>query len=328
MVKKDKEEKNEEAEVKNKEIKELTDLPGIGNVTAQKLTEAGFDTLLAIAVSTPKEIVDASGLTEVMARKIIKASRDNLNMGFITGNEVKERRSKQKFISFGSKAFDKMLGGGLHIGSITELYGQWASGKTQIAHLLCVTVQKDDPTAISIYIDSESCFRNERIEHFAKGLKLDPDKILNNIKVARVFNTDHQMFMVEKIEELIKNGENVKLIIVDSLTSLFRSEFSGRGQLADRQQKLNKHMHALSKMAEIYELAVCVTNQVMAKPDSFFGDPTEPIGGHIVGHNSQYRIYLRRGKKGSRVAKLVDSPELPDSECCFNITESGLEDLE
>ena len=136
------------------------------------------------------------------------------------------------------------------------------------------------------------------------------------------------MLLAEKIEDLIKKqGLNVKLVVIDSLTAHFRAEFIGRGTLADRQQRLNKHMHVLSKLADTCNLCVYVTNQVMARPDVFFGDPTEAIGGHIVAHNSQTRLYLRKGKKGSRVDKLVDSPHLPDGECSFMVTETGLKDL-
>ncbi|MBI2664044.1 hypothetical protein HYX10_01740 [Candidatus Woesearchaeota archaeon] len=140
-------------------------------------------------------------------------------------------------------------------------------------------------------------------------------------------NSDHQMILAEKVEDLIKQGLNVKLVVVDSLTAHFRAEFIGRGTLADRQQKINKHLHTLMKLAEMYNLAVYVTNQVMSKPDVFFGDPTQAIGGHIVAHASTYRMYLRRGKKGSRVAKLVDSPNLPEAEAAFYIDESGIKDI-
>jgi DNA repair protein RadA len=120
---------------------------------------------------------------------------------------------------------------------------------------------------------------------------------------------------------------NVKLVIVDSLTAHFRAEFIGRGTLAERQQKINKHLHLLMKLADTYNLCVYVTNQVMAKPDMFFGDPTQAIGGHIVAHASTFRIYLRKGKKGSRVAKLVDSPNLAEGEANFVVEESGIKDF-
>jgi len=145
--------------------------------------------------------------------------------------------------------------------------------------------------------------------------------------VAKAYNSDHQMLLAEMIEDLIKKGNNVKLVVVDSLTALFRAEYVGRGTLAVRQQKLNRHMRTLAKTADLHNVCILVTNQVMAKPDQFFGDPTEAIGGHIVGHNSTFRIYLRKGKKGTRVAKLIDSPNLPDNEASFMITMEGVRDV-
>ena len=178
-----------------------------------------------------------------------------------------------------------------------------------------------------VFLDTESTFRVHRIKQLAEAAGLNFEEALKRIKVARCLNSDHQMLLAEKVEELIKEGFPVRLVIVDSLMSLFRSEFTGRGELATRQQKLNKHIHKLQKLADTYNIAVYVTNQVMAKPDTFFGDPTEPIGGHIVGHGMNPRVYLRKGKKGARVAKLVDSSYLPSSEVIFNITEEGIRDI-
>ncbi len=234
-------------------------------------------------------------------------------------------------ITVGSKELDTLLGGGFETGAITECFGQYGSGKSQIAHALAVRAQlPPDKGGIGgqvVFIDTESTFRPERITQISEGLKLNPEEVLKNIKVARAFNSDHQTLLAEKVEDLIKNGNNIRLIIVDSLMAHFRSEFVGRGTLADRQQKINKHMHALMKIADRYNVAVYVTNQVMAKPDTFFGDPTEAVGGNIVAHNSTYRIYLRRGKKGSRVAKMVDSPCLPEGEAIFTLTEKGIKDV-
>lgn len=304
----------------------LEDLPGVGAATAEKLAAAGFDTPLAIAVATPGELVEVAGITEAVARKMIQNARDNFDMGFQSGEDIMKKREKVIRISSGSKNFDTMLAGGFETGSIVECFGQYGSSKTQIAHALAVNCQLADPTAVAVYIDTENTFRPERIKQFALGKKLDPSKVLKNIKVARAFNSDHQMLLAEKVDELIKQGLNVRVVIVDSLTAHFRAEFVGRGTLAERQQKLNKHMHILAKMADMYNLCVYVTNQVMARPDTFFGDPTEAIGGNIVGHNSTFRIYLRRGKKGTRVGKLIDAPNLPDSECVFQVTEHGIED--
>jgi DNA repair protein RadA len=317
-----------EIEVKPKKAASITDLAGVGAATAEKLAAAGFDTLMGIAVATPGEIVESAGVSEAVARKMIQGARASLDMGFISGDELLKKREKVKKITTGSKVFDDLMSGGFETGAITECFGEFGSGKTQIGHLLAVRCQLNDPDAVAVYIDTENTFRPERIKQFAESVGLDTEKVLKNIKVARAYNSDHQMLLVEKIEDLI-NKENlkVKIVIVDSLTAHFRAEFVGRGTLAERQQKLNKHMHMLMKIADTHNLCVYVTNQVMSKPDQFFGDPTQAIGGHIVAHASTFRIYLRKGKKGSRVAKLIDSPNLPEGEANFMVETSGLKDM-
>jgi len=322
--------KKQKKETKSEETKEITvsDLPGVGAATAEKLKLSGYADLMAIAVATPGELIESTGVGEAVAKRIIAAARASLDMGFESGDDFLKKREKIKRISLGNKDFDKLLGGGIETNSITEIFSEFGGGKTQIAHILAVNCQKDMDDAVVVYIDTESTFRPERIIHIAKAVGLDPQKVLKNIKVARAYNSDHQMLLAEKVEDLIKKqGLNVKLVIVDSLTAHFRAEFVGRGTLADRQQKLNKHMHVLSRLGDTNDLAIYVTNQVMAKPDMFFGDPTTAIGGHIVAHNSQTRVYLRKGKKGSRVAKLVDSPNLPDGECSFYLAEEGLKEI-
>lgn len=320
-----------EKEDKKKKISSVHDLPGVGPSSVEKLAAAGFADLMSVAVATPGEIVGATELSEATAKKIIAIARANLEMEFTSGEEIMKKREKMIKISTGSKELDKLMGGGFETGAITEAYGQYGSGKSQIAHALSVRVQlpveKGGADGIAVYIDTEGTFRPERIRQIAEGLKLDTQEALKKVMVARAFNSDHQLLLAEKIDDLVKKGVNVKLIIVDSLTAHFRAEFIGRGTLADRQQRINKHMHTLMKLADKHNFAVYVTNQVMAKPDQFFGDPTEAIGGHIVAHNSTYRLYLRRGKKGTRVAKMVDSPNMPEAEAIFEVTEQGLKDV-
>lgn len=310
-----------------KKIKGVQDLPGVGAATAEKLVNSGFSTLMSIAVASVGEMVEAAGVGEAVARRIINAARNSMDMGFESGEEILKKRQLILKITTGSKAFDQLLGGGVETGAITEAFGEYGSGKTQLAHILAVNVIKQRPDATVVFIDTENTFRPERIIELAKGVKLDPQKVLKQIKIARAFNSDHQMLLVEKAEGLIKDGEKVKLVIVDSLTGHFRAEYIGRGTLAVRQQKLNKHMRSLLKLAANHNVSVYVTNQVMARPDTFFGDPTQAIGGHIVAHASTFRLYLRKGKKGSRVAKLVDSPNLPEGECNFYVETSGLKDI-
>ncbi len=306
----------------------IQDLPGVGAATAEKLEQAGYRDLMSVAVATLGELIEVAGVTEAVARRMINAARDSMKMGFETGMDVLKRRESISRISTGSANFDAMMAGGFETSAITECFGEFGSGKTQIGHMLAVSTLKEDPDAHAVYLDTENTFRPERIRQFAQGAGLDPEDALNRIMVARAYNSDHQMLLAEKIESLItEQGKKVRLVVVDSLTSHFRAEFIGRGTLAERQQKLNRHMHTLSKIANTNNICVYVTNQVMAKPDQFFGDPTTAIGGHVVGHASTFRIYLRKGKKGTRVAKLIDAPNLQDGECCFEVTERGLRDV-
>ncbi|PIN69993.1 DNA repair and recombination protein RadA [Candidatus Woesearchaeota archaeon CG11_big_fil_rev_8_21_14_0_20_43_8] len=306
----------------------VLDLPGVGAATAEKLAESGYDTLMAIAVSTPGELVESAGITETVARKMINAARNELKMGFESGEQVLKRRERVIKVSTGSENFNKLLGGGFETGAIIECFGEYGSGKTQIGHILSVSAIKANPDASVIYIDTENTFRPERIIELANGAKVDPQKVLKQLKVARAYNSDHQLLLADKVEELIKENKlNVTVLIIDSLTAHFRAEFVGRGTLAERQQKINKHMHTLLRLADTHNLCVYVTNQVMHDPAQFFGDPTKAVGGNIVAHASTFRIYLRKGKKGSRVAKLVDSPNLPDGECNFFVETEGLRDV-
>lgn len=323
---------NEEMIQEQKEF-DITELPGVGTSTAIKLVEAGYGNLLAIAVASPKELSEASGMTEAGSRKVINAARKAAHLDFESGDQLLARRATVIKLTTGSKAFDAMMDGGFESRSITECYGAFGSGKTALAHQLAINVQlpreKGGAEGVVVWIDSEGTFRPERIKQIAEAAGLDPTEALKNIKVARAYNSDHQMLLVDKVEELILQEKlSVKLVIVDGLMSHFRSEFYGRGQLADRQQKLNRHMHDLIKLADLHNLIVYVTNQVSSDPAAFFGDPTKPIGGNIVGHASAFRIYLRKGKKGSRVAKLVDAPNLPDQESAFMIAEAGITDIE
>jgi len=313
-----------------KEMK-ITDLPGVGPAAVEKLEAAGIFDLMGIAVLGPKELGDMAGLSESVARKAIQAARKMMDLGFQSGIEFAEKREEVNYITTGSKEFDNLLGGkGVETKAITEAFGAYGSGKSQLGFSLVVNcqmpIEMGGSEGKAVLIDTEGTFRPERVRQIAEAKGMNPENVLKNILVARAFNSDHQMLLVDKIGELIKNGENIKLLVIDSLTAHFRAEFSGRGQLADRQQKLNKYLHNLMKIAEQFNLAVYVTNQVMANPAMMFGDPTTPVGGNILGHASTFRLYIRRGKKGSRVAKLIDSPNLPDNECIFWVSARGVGD--
>ena len=309
---------------------EIEELPGVGEKVAEKLKEAGFSSIESIAAASISELKDI-GLGESSVIKIINAARENLKMGFETGLDALRKRERVGKITTGSKELDKLIGGGVETQAITELYGKYGSGKTQIGHQLAVNVQlpeeKGGLNRSAIYIDTENTFRPERIQQMAKALKLDPQEVLKNIHVARAYNSDHQMLLAEKAAELA-DEYNIGLVVVESLTAHFRVEYVGRGTLAGRQQKINRHMHLLQRrLGDLHNAAILVTNQVMSRPDVLFADPTAPIGGHVVGHTATFRIYLRKGKGDKRIARLIDSPSMPEGECVFEVTTDGVKDV-
>ena len=310
-------------------IEKIEDLPGIGPGSADKLMGAGYKDLMSIAAASSAELKEATGLGEATAKKAIEAAQEALEMDFETATRVLERRSKVGKLTTGSKELNKLIGGGIESQAITEFYGKFGTGKTQITHQLSVNVQlpkkEGGLEGKALYIDTENTFRPERIIQMAKGFGLDEKEVLENIKVGKAYNSDHQMLLAEKAEKILSD-ENIKLVIVDSLMTHFRAEYVGRGTLAERQQKLNRHLAALQRIAELHNIPIVITNQVMAQPGILFGDPTAPIGGHILGHRSTFRLYLRKGKEEKRVAKLVDSPHLPDAECIFAVIEEGIRD--
>lgn len=320
----------EEEITPRKKYEFLEDLPGIGPATAQKLRELGFHTVESIAMATAREL-ESAGIGEKKALTVIRAARSLISVSFVRADELLRMRQNVLRLTTGSKALDELLDGGLETQTITEFYGEYGSGKSQLCHQLCVDVQlppeRGGLGGAALYLDTENTFRTERIVQMARHLELDPEEVAKNIIFAEAYTSDHQMFLLDNADEVIKEN-NVKLIIVDSLTSHFRSEYLGREMLARRQQRLNKHMHKLIRLAMAFNTVAVVTNQVMAKPDVFFGDAVYPIGGHIVAHTSHTRIYLRKAARGPvRIARLVSSPYLPEGESIFKIAEDGILDV-
>ena len=308
----------------------IEDLPGVGPATAEKLREAGFEELLAIAVMSPMELAEQAELGEAVSSKIIQAAKKLANIGgFISGNALLDRRKTVQKLTSGTSSMDELLGGGFETQSICEVFGEFGSGKTQIGHQLAVnTILPTSQGGLNgevFYIDTEDTFRPERIAQMAEAVGMDPQDALDRIHVARAYNSAHQMLLVDEIKRMAKSID-VKLVIVDSLTSHFRAEYVGRGMLASRQQKLNKHLKELKQLSDVQNALVLVTNQVMSNPAALWGDPTKAIGGHIVGHASTFRLYLRKSKGGRRIARLIDSPNLPEGEAVFTVTAEGLKD--
>jgi len=308
----------------------LEDL-GISSTILAKLREAGYKTLESIAVANISELASVAGIPLPTAHRIVSKARELLGLTLKTALDLKKERGTLPKIVTGSKRLDELLGGGVETGTVTEFFGEYGTGKTQLCMQLSVNVQlpkdKGGLNAKVIYIDAEGTFRWERIEAMAKAVGLDPDKAMANIYWIRAISSDHQMAVVEEIMDLIPK-ENVGLVVVDSVTGHFRAEYPGRENLAVRQQKLNRHLHQLARIADIYGIAVVVTNQVMARPDVFYGDPTQAVGGHVLAHAPGVRVQLRKSRGNRRIARVVDAPHLPEGEAIFAITEEGIKDVE
>ena len=314
----------------------LDSLEGVGPVTTRKLSDAGVHNVMDLIVRGPVEIADITGMEKDTAEKIVNKARQHLVEGgliakdFVSASEIYKYRQSIGKITTGTNCLDTLFDGGVETQALTEVYGEFGCGKTQFAHTLSVMVQKSKEEGgldgSVLYIDTENTFRPERIVSIAQAHDMDPEKVLDRIIVARAYNSAHQVLILEESGPVIEEN-NVKLIVADSAVGLFRAEYLGRGTLSVRQQKLNHFVHLLSRIAETYNCAALATNQVMASPDVFFGDPTRPIGGNVVAHTSTYRIYFKKsGKK--RIARMVDSPHHPEEEVIFALGEAGVIDLE
>jgi DNA repair protein RadA len=310
---------------------DLTTLDGVGPAMTSKLQSAGLTTVEAIAVTPPREIAKKTGIGFNTVLNIVAAARKSACVDFITAEELWKKRQNMLKCSTGSKNLDELLGGGIETQAMTEFIGEYGVGKTQICLMLCVMAQlpleKGGLDGNVVYIDTEGTFMPERIFEIANALELDPHKTLENIFLARAYNSSHQCLLTDHLFKFCPEND-VKLIIVDSMIGHFRGEYVGRENLSERQQTLNSQLHKLLRLTEAFNLPVIVTNQVQANPAQFFGDPNKPAGGHVMAHACTHRVYLRKGSKGTRLAKVIDSPYLPENSTRFKITEKGIEDVQ
>jgi len=306
-------------------------LEGVASTTIAKLRRAGYITLEVVAATPARELADRTGMGEDTAEKVNRLARMRVDPGFIPALEVLERRMSMIRCTTGSSSLDGILGGGVETGAITELIGEYGTGKTQICFTLSVTAQLPEEGGglggRVCVIDTEGTFHPERIIQIAEGKDIDPRRALEGILVARCYNSDHLSILIDSLPMLCEE-EGISLVIVDSMIGHFRGEYIGRENLSKRQQKLGSCLHRLIRLAEISNVAVVVTNQVLATPSVVYGDPNRPTGGHVMAHACTHRVYLRKGKKNTRLARVIDSPCLPEVKIRFAITGGGVEDAE
>ena len=324
-------------------LKDVTmeEIPTITSDMIEKLNKLNITSVYQLAVQNPIELAseyeDTSFNIESVsslitnARKILIQNRVLTNE-FSTAAEVLEKRNKMSRYATGSESFDDLLNGGFETQAITELAGEFGSGKSQVCHTLCVAANEliennpDGDAGNIIFIESENTFRADRVHQIAEQRGLDPFPILEKIFHCQAYSSEHLESIIDDLDKLIEQY-NAKLVIVDSIISLHRAEFSGRGTLAERQQRLGKMLNKLRRYADIYNIAVVITNQVVSYPDGTHPgfDAMKAAGGNIVAHGSTYRIFLRKSGK-NRVATMEDSPSQPYQRVKFSISESGIQD--
>jgi DNA repair protein RadA len=329
---------------------ELEDLPGVESHLISKLKRDGIQSVLDLAISVPYELVlrgdynEGNGIAadiETISELVMKAQKALTDFGmlskeFCTAEEVLERRKTLVRFTTGSANLDTFLKGGVETQAITEVPGEFGSGKSQICHTLCVTANlgkskdkgKGKGLDSIIFIDTENTFRPERIHQIAEARGLDSEEIMKRVFVCKINNSAQLEAIIKNLSKSIEQYK-AKLVVVDSIISLHRAEYPGRESLAERQQRLNVILHKLIRLAEIYNIAVVVTNQVQSQPDNFFGsgsgaDSTRASGGNIMGHACTYRIFLRKAGH-DRIAIMVDSPHHAYDQMRFTIGEKGVE---
>ncbi|KAK9238030.1 Rad51-domain-containing protein [Lipomyces kononenkoae] len=315
------------------DVDELQNL-GINAADIQKLRAAGIYAISTVLSTTRRNLLKVKGLSEVKVEKIKEAAGKLINAGFISATEQANNRRRVIAISTGSKQLDSVLGGGIKSMSITEVFGEYRCGKTQLAHTLCVTTQLPKSMGGAegkvAYVDTEGTFRPERLRDIAERFGVDPDQVCDNISYARALNSEHQMELIEKLGSTFADG-SYRLLIVDSIMAQFRVDYCGRGELNERQQKLNQMLGRLNRLSEEYNVAVFMTNQVQSDPgaSALFAaaDGRKPVGGHVLAHASATRIMLRKGRGEERVAKLQDSPDMPEREATYCIGKGGIQDV-
>lgn len=308
---------------------------GLSKADLNALLEHGFHCVESIAFSPMKKLQEVKGIGEQKALRIMASARAMVPMSMITAAQALQLRQNSIQLTTGASKLDALLGGGVESGNITEIFGEFRCGKTQLCHTLCVTcqlpIEQGGANSKALYIDTEGTFRPERISAIALRYNLNTEDVLENVTFARAYNAEHQDLLLKEVSSVFCTSR-YGLLVVDSATGLFRTDYSGRGELADRQQALNRFLRKLQRLADEHGVAVVITNQVMSSPESgpaaYMGPQVKPIGGHIIGHASQTRLFLRKGKGETRICKIYDSPSLPEGEAMFAIAEGGITDAE
>ncbi|ABW98144.1 rad51 (nucleomorph) [Hemiselmis andersenii] len=310
-------------------ISQLTE-KGISPSDIKNLRNSGYHTIRSVAYTSKKKLIEIRGISEAKAEKLLNEAYKIVPMGFCTGRDAYINRQEMISLTTGSQELDKILRGGIETGSITELIGEYRTGKTQLCHNIAVSAQlsydQGGGEGRAIFLDTEGTFRPERIVDIAGRFKLNSLDVLENIALTRAYNVDQQLEILNSVGSMMVKYK-FAVLIVDSIIALYRAEFIGRGELSARQQHLGRFIKQLQRLCDEFNIAVLITNQVVAQVDgcnSFVQDPKKACGGNIIAHASQTRLFLKKQKGVNRGCTIHDSPNLPPATCTFSITSSGI----
>ncbi|KAK5947165.1 RecA recombinase Rhp51 [Knufia obscura] len=315
-------------------VSQLVGIAGLTERDVKLVQEGGYHTVESIAYTPKRMLEQIKGISEAKAGKLLNEAMRLVPMGFTTATEMHARRSELISITTGSKQLDTLLGGGIETGSITEIFGEFRTGKSQICHTLAVTCQlpfdMGGGEGKCLYIDTEGTFRPVRLLSVANRFGLEGEEVLDNVAYARAYNSEHQLQLLAMASQMMTETR-FSLLIVDSATSLYRTDYNGRGELSSRQSHMAKFLRTLQRLADEFGIAVVITNQVVAQVDGgpsamYNPDPKKPIGGNIIAHASTTRLSLKKGRGETRICKIYDSPCLPEGDTLFAIQEHGIDD--
>jgi len=293
----------------------------------KRFVEMGITTVEQLAAYTPARLQNLGLIDDYdEAAKIIRRALMEMEKRIAYDYEARMEISKLPKLTTGVKAIDTLLGGGLEPGKIYGLVGEFGSGKSRFCHQLCVTIQLPPIKGKAIYMDAENVYREELIANIAKRFGLDPEEVSKNILVI---NSTNYFFIEEFLRKewplYIHHGYN--LLIIDTLVGPYRQEFAGRGQLAERQQRINALLGWILNHIRMYNIYCVITDQIQAVPE--IGGGVRIVGGHVVAHGITYWYWISSRGGGIRCIRAYDVIHQKSGESAeFKMTDKGLEDLE
>lgn len=302
---------------------EIGELKGVGEVTEQRLNDAGVNSIDKLAQADAEAISDNSGMSESKAEKLIRRAK---KQGVIiqTGDDVVEEYEAKRHIPTGMDAIDEDLDGGWREGDIIAVGGSSGSGKTQVSFHSCVRAVEETGQP-AIYIETEEGrYSPKRLRQFVREDEgYDPEEIQSKIYRIRAYDLEQQELAYDKVANTL---DEASLIVVDSFSANFRGaeEFDDRSGYNSRASVTRDHLKGIRRAAKQLECPAIVTAQIYADPTMYSAD--EAIyGGSVFYHTVNFIVYMKDGQGSYTSANILNHYELPETEYQISIGENQLD---